>query len=291
MSTVESVQIRSKSGIGVLFRGAGRLPFHNPYVILLLVLGLLALVVPAIWPEQAYDSSVRSAMRAPFSTTSDGFIHVFGTDQLGRDVLIRAFAGLRVSLALAFAGVAIAGVIGLLLGACAGYFGGWVDTILARLMDAQQALPTLAIALIVAVLLEPSTRNVVVILAVAGWVNYARLLRGETFALREQEFVQGAVALGASGVGVIARHIIPNLLKTTIVIATVEVGRMVLLEASLSFLGFGIQPPTPSVGAMIRSAQSYLFEAPWLGIVPGVLLLLLVLAVNQIGDKLTESRP
>lgn len=290
MSVVESAHAPSQSGIGALIKSVGRLPFQNPYVILLVTLGLLALIVPAIWPEQAYDSSVRSAMRTPFSTTSDGFMHVFGTDQLGRDVLVRAFAGLRVSLALAFAGVAIAGIIGLLLGACAGYFGGWVDTILARLMDAQQALPTLAIALIVAVLLEPSTRNVVVILAVAGWVNYARLLRGETFALREQEFVQGAVALGASSVGVIARHIIPNLLKSTTVIATVEVGRMVLLEASLSFLGFGIQPPTPSVGAMIRSAQSYIFEAPWLGIVPGALLLLLVVAVNQIGDKLIEGK-
>ena len=216
--------------------------------------------------------------------------HLFGTDELGRDVLARTIYGARVSLSVASAVVALSLAAGLLLGALAGFYGGLADTAVnLYLSNAFLALPGILLAVAFVAFLGPSLVNLVLALALSGWVNYARLVRAQVMAMKEREFVQAARSLGASDLRLLLRHILPNILQPVIVQAAVGMAGAVLAEATLSFLGLGVQPPTATWGAMLNDARSHLFDAPFLVAFPAAAVALCVLSFNLIGDGLRDA--
>lgn len=215
--------------------------------------------------------------------------HWFGTDELGRDVFARTLYGARVSLTVAVAVVALSLATGLVLGAIAGFFGGVADTVVnIYLSNAVLALPGILLAIAFVAFMGPSLVNLILALALAGWVNYARLVRAQVLAMKEREFVQAARSLGAGNMRLMLRHILPNILQPLIVQSAVGMAAAVLAEATLSFLGLGVQPPTPTWGAMLNDARSHLFESPYLVFFPAAAVALCVLAFNFVGDGLRD---
>jgi peptide/nickel transport system permease protein len=215
--------------------------------------------------------------------------HWFGTDELGRDVFARTLYGARISLTVAVAVVALSLALGLVLGAIAGFYGGVADTLInIYVSNAFLAMPGILLAVAFVAFLGPSLLNLILALALAGWVNYARLVRAQVIAMKEREFVQAARSLGASNLRLMLHHILPNIVQPLIVQAAVGMAAAVLAEATLSFLGLGVQPPTPTWGAMLNDARSHLFESPYLIFFPAAALALCVLAFNFIGDGLRD---
>jgi len=214
--------------------------------------------------------------------------HPLGLDELGRDILARLVAGARVSLLVGVSVVSVSAFVGLLVGGIAGYAGGWVDTVLGRIIDVLMAFPGILLAIALVAALGPSLRNVVIALAVIGWVGYARLVRGQVLKAREFEYVQAARSLGASAPRVLLRHVLPCAYPAVLVQATLGMAGAIVAEASLSFLGLGVQPPTPSWGAMLDAGRSHLLDAPHLTIFPGLAIALLVLGFNFLGDGLRD---
>lgn len=221
----------------------------------------------------------------PFSHSSKG-LHILGTDQLGRDILSRICAGTRVSLIVGLSAVFLAGAIGSILGILAGYFGGWVDTLIMRVTDAMFSLPFLVLALVLAAVIGPGFSNIVLILGLVGWAAYARLIRGEVLRIKNEQFVKYAKIAGTRTVVVLARHIFPNVTNSLIVMATLRLGIMIIAEASLTFLGLGVQPPTPAWGSMVAEGRMFLSTAWWISAFPGLAILLTVMSVNILGDWL-----
>jgi peptide/nickel transport system permease protein len=256
----------------------------------LFVLALIAVAVAAPWiaPQDPTRQSLRARLKAPTLEAPDGRAHLLGTDHLGRDVLSRMVWGARVSLLVGFAAVGVGGLVGALLGIVAGYRGGWADTVIMTLADAQLAFPFILLAIGIIAVLGPSFPTLIVVIGLSGWMSYARVLRSQVLVLRSREFVDAIHALGGSMPRVIARHIVPNILSSLVVIATLELARSVVLEATLSFLGLGVQPPTPSWGGMIQEGREYLDSAWWISTCPGLLLMLTSLAVSRTGDWLRD---
>lgn len=218
-----------------------------------------------------------------------GPAHWFGTDELGRDVFSRTLYGARVSLTVATAVVALSLALGVTLGMLAGFYGGVTDTVVnIYLGNAFLALPGILLAVTIVAFLGPSLANLILALALAGWVNYARLVRAQVLSVKEREFVQAARSLGASDLHLMTRHILPNILQPLLVQAAVGMAAAVLAEATLSFLGLGVQPPTPTWGAMLNDARSHLFESPYLMFFPAIALALCVFSFNLIGDGLRD---
>jgi peptide/nickel transport system permease protein len=244
---------------------------------------IVALAAPLLAP---YDPSVQDTSRRLEGPSSD---HLLGLDDLGRDVLSRVIYGARVSLRVGFSVVLIASVTGILLGAIAGYFGGKIDTVIMRLSDILLAFPGILLAIALVAVLGPSLNNVILALAVIGWVGYARLVRGQVLKVREMEFVTAAKALGAKSHRIILLHVLPNVLNPVIVMATLGLAGAILAEAALSFLGLGVQPPTPSWGAMLTSGRLYLGLANHLAIFPGIAIMLAVMGLNFLGDGLIDA--
>jgi peptide/nickel transport system permease protein len=214
--------------------------------------------------------------------------HWFGQDELGRDVLARLVGGARVSLFVGLAVVTISATVGTIVGAVSGYVGGWLDDLVGRLMDILLAFPGILLAIAMVAVLGPSLTNVVIALTVIGWVGYARLVRGQVLKIRELEYVQAARALGATMPWIVGRHVIPATLSAVSVQATLGMAGAIISEASLSFLGLGVQPPTPSWGTMLDAGRSHLFDAPHLTVVPGVAIAVLVVGFNFAGEALRE---
>lgn len=213
---------------------------------------------------------------------------VFGTDNLGRDIFSRIAYGARISLLIGVSAVALAGAIGSLLGLVSGFKGGWLGTAIMRLADFQLSVPFLVLAIALVGAVGPSLANLIVVLGVTGWVPYARVVRSEVLSLREREFVLAARAIGAPDWRIIITHLRPNITASVIVLASLEVARMIISEASLSFLGLGVQPPTPSWGGMVADGRNYLESAWWLSTFPGLAIALTVLGVNLLGDRLRD---
>jgi len=243
------------------------------------LLALVAVTAPWLAPHDPVRQSLRARLAAPTRQAADGRAHPLGTDHLGRDVLSRTIFGARVSLVVGFAAVAVGSAVGAALGILAGYRGGFTDTVIMTVADAQLAFPFVLLAIgIIGV----------VVIGLSGWVDYARVLRSQVLVLRSREFVDAIHALGGAVPRIVGRHILPNVLSTLVVIATLQLARAIVLEATLSFLGLGIQPPTPSWGGMIQEGREYLDSAWWISIFPGCLLLLTSLVVSRSGDWLRD---
>jgi peptide/nickel transport system permease protein len=253
-----------------------------------IVIGILLTAI--LGPHFVADPNAQNISQRllPPGASSERGLHLLGTDNLGRDVLARIVWGARVSLLVGFTAVLLGSLIGVSLGLIAGYFGGRIDAIIMRIVDLFMAFPFLILVLALAATLGAGTRNIIIALALLGWVPYARLVRAEVLSLREYEFVLSARAVGAPSSRIIIVHILPNVISSIIVIATLELGRMILSEASVSYLGFGVQPPTPAWGIMTAEGQAYVYSAWWLPVFPGVAILLSVLGVNMIGDWLRD---
>jgi peptide/nickel transport system permease protein len=253
-------------------------------LLVLAAIVLLAAVGPAFLPDPAAQPDILAASRPP------AMDHPFGTDQLSRDVLSRVVSGSRVSLSVALLAVLVSMTVGAAVGLVAGYAGGRIDALLMRLVDAGLAIPRLFILLLLLAVWEriPSPA-LILILGTTGWFGASRLVRGEVVRLRHEPFVSGAEALGAGPGRVMIRHLLPNAAGPLLVAATLAVGDVILLEAGLSFLGLGIQPPTPSWGAMILDAKPVLVTAPWTSLFPGLAIVITVLSVNLIGDALSDT--
>ena len=251
----------------------------------MLLLYLVTLVTPLIAPFDPAEQGniILSRYLAP------SLEHLMGTDKFGRDIFSRVLYGARISLSIGFIAVGISITLGTLIGALSGYFGGIVDGILMRLTDMMLSFPRLVLLIVVIALFDSSIYLVVIILGLTGWMGTARLVRGEVLSLREREFVQAARALGMGDWRIIFRHVIPNTMAPVIVSATLGIGQTILTEASLSFLGFGVQPPTPSWGNMVADGRDALINAWWIATFPGIAIVVTVVAFNLLGDGLRDA--
>jgi peptide/nickel transport system permease protein len=250
---------------------------------IILIAVLAATIGPMVVP---YDPAAQElALRLEGPT---GF-HWFGLDELGRDILARVLAGARISLLVGLVVVSVSATVGIGLGAVAGYFGGYVDEAISRVIDILLAFPGLLLAIALVAVLGPNLRNVVLALTLIGWVGYARLVRGQVLRAREFDYVQAARALGATTPRILVRHVIPSALPAVTVQATLGMGGAILAEAALSFLGLGVQPPTPSWGTMLSYGKAHLLDAPHLTIFPGLAIAVLVLGFNFLGDGLRDA--
>jgi peptide/nickel transport system permease protein len=252
------------------------------------MLGLVAVLAPWIAPQDPTRQSLRGRLSAPSLEGADGKSHIFGTDHLGRDVLSRVMWGSRVSLTVGFAAVLVGGIIGSVLGILAGFRGGWTDSIVMTVADAQLAFPFILLAIGIIAVLGPSFPTLVVVIGLSGWVAYARVLRSQVLSLRSREFVDAIRALGGSFPRIVLQHVLPNVLSSLVVIATLELARAIVLEATLSFLGLGIQPPTPSWGGMVQEGREYLDSAWWISTIPGIVLMATSIIVSRAGDWLRD---
>ena len=258
-------------------------------LVVITAVGAAALFAPVLAPFDPVEQDLSQRLKPPGGTDEGGRIHLLGTDHLGRDILSRSLFGARIALLVGFSAVAIAGTLGLVTGLLSGYFGGRVDDFFMRLADIQLAFPFILLAIAVIGVLGPSLRNIIVVVGVSGWVVYARIVRGEVLSLREREFVLAAVVLGSAHPRVILRHIVPNAFTPWLVIATLDMARVIVLESALSFLGLGVQPPTPTWGGMLADGRVYLSTAWWLATFPGLAILVTVLGINLLGDGLRDT--
>jgi peptide/nickel transport system permease protein len=252
-------------------------------VVVIVVLFLLSVSAPVITPYEPDAIDAWHVLLPPSGA------HWFGTDELGRDVLTRVVFGARVSLKVGFVAVGIAVAIGTVVGLVAGFYGGWVDPLLMRLVDIMLCFPTFFLILAVIAMLEPSIWYIMVIIGLTGWMGVARLVRAEVLSLKSRDFVLAARVLGASDARIIFRHILPNALSPVLVSATLGVAGAILTESALSFLGIGVQPPTPSWGNILTSGKDYLEFAWWLSLFPGMAILVTVLSYNLVGEGIRDA--
>ncbi|MFO7942375.1 MAG: ABC transporter permease [Bacillota bacterium] len=247
-----------------------------------------AVFAPVLAPYDPYEQVLTRSLRPP--VWSGGSLeHILGTDHLGRDVLSRVIYGSRISLGVGLGACLLAGTLGTLLGLISGYFGGRVDDVVMRIADVQLAFPFILLATVVMFVLGSGLRNVIIVLGVTGWVRYGRVVRGEVLAMRRKDFVEAATAVGCSNTRTISRHVFPNVVSSVIVMATLEVARVIIAEASLTFLGLGVDPRIPTWGSMLADGRQYLAGHPWIATYAGLAIMLTVLGINLLGDWLRDT--
>ena len=249
----------------------------------------LAVTAPLVAPADPTAQELTLKLRPPAWMAGGSSLNPLGTDQLGRDVMSRILFGLRVSLVVALLAVCVSGAVGVGLGVVAGFFAGRSDATIMRLVDVQLSMPVTLVAIAVIAVVGTSLVNLVLVLGLSQWPLYARVVRGEALTLRGREFMVAARAVGASSGHIIVHHVLPNTLSSVVVVATLGVASVIVFEAGLSFLGLGVQPPQPSLGGMLSEGREYLATAWWLGVFPGLAIMLLVLGINLLGDGLRDA--
>jgi peptide/nickel transport system permease protein len=287
---------RARTGVAAAVRhatGSRRLAFRKHRSLYLggavvLVAVLVALAAPVLAPMDPLQQQLRARLKPPIWDARGVAPHVLGTDEFGRDVLSRIVHGARISLTVGVLVVVVAAPFGILVGTLAGFYGGKLEAFLMRAADAQHALPGILLAIIVVTVLGQNMTNLILVLAISTWVIYARIVFTSVRSLRDRDFVQAAAALGASDGRLMALHILPGALSPVIVVSALQVARVMLLEAALSFLGLGVPPPEPSWGGMLADGRNRLLVAPWIATYPGLALALTVWGINMLGDGLRQ---
>lgn len=254
----------------------------------LMITVLCAIFAPYLTSHNPTKINLANRLRPPVWIEGGERTYYLGTDHVGRDVLSRVIYGARISLPVGLLATIIGGIIGTIIGIPAGYFRGRLDSVVTKIIDIQLAFPFILLAISIAAVLGPSLRNLIIVLGLKSWVVYARIGRGSILSVKEMEFVETARATGCSHLRIILRHILPNILSPLLVIATLDIGQIVILEATLSFLGLGVQPPTPSWGSMLSDGSQYINTAWWVVTFPGLAIMFVVLSFNIIGDGLRD---
>lgn len=266
--------IRSKTGaIGVVF---------------ITIIGAIAILAPYLAPHSPYAPNLSLRMLPPMWLSGGMPEYPLGTDYLGRDLLSRIIYGARISLIVGICSVAVAGTIGMVLGLIAGYYGGWVDSVIMRVIDALLAIPGILLIMLIMAIVGPGVVTLIFVIGVTGWESYARVVRSEVLSVKERDFVKAAKAVGAKDVRILMHHILPNVASSFIVMAALSVSGIIIAESSLSFLGLGIQPPTVSWGGMLSDGKAYLATSWWLSVFPGIAITLTTLSVTFCGDWLRD---
>jgi peptide/nickel transport system permease protein len=258
-----------------------------PFAAIVVLMVLLALAAPLVSPANPDAQNLLARLKPP-GTVSRGITYYLGSDELGRDILSRLIYGARISLLVAFASVTLSGIFGSVLGMVAAFYRGWLETVIMRFADIVLSIPAILLAIITVAILGTGLVNVVIVLALTRWPRYARVAYGQTLSVSNMPYVKLSRFMGAGWMRLLGRHILPNIAGSLVVVATLEFGLMVLFEASLSFLGLGVQPPTSSWGAMLSTGRNYVASAWWIATFPGLALFLLVLSINLIGDHVRD---
>lgn len=280
----EAIDKKNKSKISTFLSDLSRSWTGMTGFIIIILLILISIFGNVIVPYDPLHAEFGKKLLPPLS---EG--HILGTDQLGRDVLSRLILGARISVIIGIATVFIAGVFGTIVGVISGYFRGWIDVVLMRIVDVQLSFPFILLVLVINAVIGTGLRNIIISLAIGGWVIFARVVRSEVLALREQEFITACIATGVSRIGILIKHIIPNLFTPLIILCSLQVATFIIAEASVSFLGFGVQPPTPAWGNMLAEGRDYIFTSWWLITFPGIAIVLTALGVNFFGDWLRDT--
>jgi peptide/nickel transport system permease protein len=258
-------------------------------IAMLVTVFLLITIVPWLPGYAPYTQDLASSLLPPFDRLDNGQLSIFGTDKLGRDILSRVALAGRVSLFIGLSAVAVSMVVGVFLGLVAGYFRGWTETIIMGFADLQLSIPRVLLLIAVTAILGSTVFNLTILLGLTSWVAYGRVARALSLSLREREFVLSAITQGATPAWNIRKHLLPNVLPQMVIVGSFELGQIIVLEAALSYLGLGIQPPLPSWGLMISEGQSYLEINPWLSVIPGLALFMLVAGVQFLTQSLTTE--
>lgn len=266
---------------------ANRLAMGSAIVVLLFV--VMAIFAPWVAPQDPYETDLFRRLQPPAWAEGGDWAFPLGCDALGRDILSRIIYGARISIFIGLAVIVVATGIGIAAGLAAGYFRGWVDVVISRIVDILLGFPYLIFAIGLMAMMGPGLFNIILALAYKEWVIPARVVRGETLAVRELEYVEAARALGAGSGHIMRREILPNILSPVIVVSTIRMAHVIILEASLSFLGLGVQPPTASWGSMVSDGRAFILEAWWVSTFPGLAILLLVLAINVASQGLRDA--
>ncbi len=257
---------------------------------LIMVLGVIfsAIFAPLISPHDPILQDVEIRLLPPLGQAGADPNYLLGTDQLGRDIVSRLIYGARISIVVSVSAVVFSAFLGTIIGLFSGFYGGKIDSVFMRLADVQLAFPFILLAIAIIAVLGPNLQNIIIVMGITGWVIYARVVRAEVLSLREKEYVMAVRALGGSNGRIIFNHLLPNVVPPIIVIITLEMARMIIMEAALSFLGLGIQPPTPTWGGMLADGRVYLVTSWWLATFPGVVIMLVVLGINLLGNWLRD---
>ncbi len=288
------IQARPGAVTNTLVRVGAGFTWARQFPLLSLAVLLVVLVTPAIFadvvaPHDPVKGNILERLHPPAWMEGGSWEYPLGTDKLGRDILSRIIYGARISMTIAAISIICGGVVGTALGLIAGYWGGWWDHIVMRLVDIKVSIPSILLALILAAALGPGYFTVIIVLVLTLWTRYARLVRGEVLSLRTMDFIAKARVAGSSTPRIIVRHLLPNVVNTIIVLATLEVGVVIILEATLSFLGAGIPPPNPAWGLMVADGRVLVINAWWVSFFPGMAILLTVLSMNLLGDWLRDK--
>lgn len=259
--------------------------FGLSMILMVVVCGIFA---PLLAPHDPIFQEVENRLLPPIGQEGAKAEYLLGTDHLGRDIVSRLIYGARISLIVSTSAVAFSAVLGTIIGLLSGFYGGKVDHLFMRIADVQLAFPFILLAIAIIAVLGPNLQNIIIVMGITGWVIYARVVRGEVLSLREKEYITAVRALGGSDARIIFKHLLPNVIPPCIVIITLEMARMIIMEAALSFLGLGIQPPTPTWGGMLADGRVYLTTSWWLATFPGLVIMLVVLGINLLGNWLRD---
>ncbi len=257
-------------------------------LVMVLAVILSAIFAPFLSPHDPILQDVEKRLLPPVWQTGGDPSFLLGTDHLGRDIVSRLIYGARISIVVSVSAVAFSAILGTIIGLLSGFYGGNVDNIFMRIADVQLAFPFILLAIAIIAVLGPNLQNIIIVMGITGWVIYARVVRAEVLSLREKEFITSVRALGGSNGRIIFKHLLPNVVPPIIVIITLEMARMIIMEAALSFLGLGIQPPTPTWGGMLADGRVYLATSWWLATFPGLVIMLVVLGINLLGNWLRD---